>query len=327
MYDRVKRAAIILAIVVSVSTLGYVLIERWPVLDALYMTFITISTVGFREVRELSDAGRMFTILVVIAGIGGIGYSFGIIMEFALEGHLNELLEGRRMSKRIAQLTGHYVVAGLGRVGSVVARSLAEEGVPFVVIDSCEECRTTADEAGWLFVHGDATDEQTLLAAGVGRARGLVTALDTDADNLFVSLTARTLNPDIFIVARSSTVASEQKILKSGANRVMTPNVIGGRRMAAMVLRPTVADYLDVVTHGDAIEYRLDAVVISKGSALDGVSIREASVRSRTGAYILAVRSSSGMNANPDPDVVLRAGDEIIALGTREQLQQLAVLV
>ncbi|MCX8007116.1 MAG: potassium channel protein [Coriobacteriia bacterium] len=327
MARRLVRAVAILAAVLLAGTAGYVIVERWPLMDAVYMTVITIATVGFREVRPLSDAGRLLTMALILAGVGGLGYSFGTIVEFMVEGHLRAMLEGRRMQKRIADLSGHYIVVGIGRVGSVVARSLADEGVPFVVVDSCDECRAAAEEAGWLFVHGDATSEEVLLQAGVKRAKGLVAAVDTDADNLFVVLTARTLNPDLFIVARSTSLASESKILKSGADRVITPNVIGGRRMAAMLLRPVVADYLDVVTHGDALEYRLDAMRVRPGSELDGKTIAEAQIRDRTGTFVLAVRSGSAINANPGASTRFTAGDEIIALGTREQLAKLEELV
>ncbi|MDI6712282.1 MAG: potassium channel protein [Anaerosomatales bacterium] len=327
MARRVARAVAVLVAILVVGTLGYAVVEGWPLLDALYMTVITIATVGYREVRPLSDAGRILTIGLILAGVGGLGYSFGTIVEFMVEGHLRTLVEGRRMQKRIAELSGHYIVVGIGRVGSVVARSLAEEGVPFVVVDSCEECKAAAEEAGWLFVHGDATSEEVLRQAGVERARGLVAAVDTDADNLFIVLTARTLNPNLFIVARSTSIASESKILKSGADRVITPNVIGGRRMAAMLTRPVVADYLDVVMHGDALEYRLDAMRVRPGSELDGKTIAEAQIRDRTGAFVLAVRSGDRINANPGAQTRFSAGDEVIALGTREQLAALEKLV
>ncbi len=328
MLRRVRTAALLLLAVIITGTAGYALIEGWPFLDSLYMTVITIGTVGYREVAPLSDLGRVFTIFLIFAGVGSIAFSFGTIVEFMVEGHLTSLLEGRRMEKRVSALTGHHIVVGIGRVGSVVAKSLADEGVPFVVVDSCEECRVAAEEAGWLFVHGDATDEQVLLHAGVMRARGLVTAVDTDADNLFVSLTARTLNPSLYIIARSSSVTSEAKILRSGADRVITPNVIGGRRMAAMVLHPLVSDYLDIVTHGDEIEFRLDSMPIGSGSKLAGVTIRDARVRDLTGAYILAVRSEMGqINANPPSETVLGTGDELVVLGTRDQLAALAELL
>jgi voltage-gated potassium channel len=328
MLRRVARAIGVLAAVLAFGTFGYAAIEGWSFLDALYMTVITIATVGFHEVAPLSDGGRVFTMVLILAGVAGLAYSFGTIVEFMVEGHLKGLLEGRRMSKRINELKDHYIVVGIGRVGSVVAHTLADEGVDFIVVDTCEECAAIAEEAGWLHLQGDATDEDVLCAAGVKRAKGLVTALDTDSDNLFVSLTARTLNESLYIVARSTQVASEVKILRSGADRVLTPNVIGGRRMAAMVLHPVVSDYLDVVTHGDQVDYSLESMKVTRESRLSGRSIREAKVRDQTGAYILAVDGvDDGLNTNPSPDTVLMPGDQLVVLGTQAQLEKLGELL
>lgn len=325
---RVRLAALVLVGVLTCGTVGYMLIEHWNLIDSLYMTAITITTVGFGEVASLDVAGRLFTMGLIAVGVAGIGYSVGTIVEFAVEGYLTGILGGRRMEKRIGALRDHQVVVGLGRVGSIVAQALADKGVPFVVVDSSEESLLAARDAGWLYVHGDATEEETLLHAGIASAKGLVTALDTDADNLFVALTARTLNPSLFIVARSSSVASEAKILRSGADRVLTPNVIGGRRMASMVLDPVVTDYLDVVMHGDRLEYKLESLVVAKDGRLEGRSIREARVRTETGAYILAVLPSGGtLDTDPAADTVLRAGDSLIVLGTSAQLETLARLL
>ncbi|MBN2404538.1 MAG: potassium channel protein [Coriobacteriia bacterium] len=328
MLARIVRAFVILAFILILGTVGYTAIEGWSTLDSLYMTVITIATVGFAEIAPLSAGGKLFTIVLIFLGVAGLAYSVGAIIDFMVEGHLRGLLEGRRMNRRISELKDHYIVVGIGRVGSVVARTLASEGVEFLVLDVCEECKTMAEEAGWLYIQGDATDEDVLRQAGVMRAKGLVTALDTDADNLFVSLSARTLNPALFIVARTSQVASEAKLLRSGADRVLTPNVIGGRRMASMVLHPVVSDYLDVVTHGDQVEYTLESMKVDHGSVLAGRSIRDAKIRDETGAYILAVDGvEGGMNTNPSPDTILAPGDQLVVLGTQAQLDKLTKLL
>lgn len=309
--------------VIVLGTLGYMTIERWSAFDSLYMTVITVATVGFQEVHPLSHDGRVFTIMIIALGLAAQAFALTTFIDFFVAGHLTEMLEGRRMNKLIHELTDHTIVAGIGRVGSVVARTLAEEGAPFAVIERDDERVRAAQDAGWLVVQGEAADEDTLEAAGVRRAKALVTAVDSDADNLFVTVTARAMNPDLCIVARSSHESSEAKLLKAGANRVLTPNVIGGRRMAAMVLQPVVSDYLDLVAHGTSVEFRLQEIEVVHGSPLDGRTIAEARVRERTGVFILAVsHADASVEANPGPEVRLVAGDNLVVLGTPAQLER-----
>lgn len=324
---RALTAAALLLGVLITGTAGYMLIEDWAFLDSLYMTVITVTTVGYKEIAQPSSAGQVFTIALIFAGVGGIAYSVGVLAEFMIEGQLTELVEGRRMAKRIEELSGHYIVAGMGRVGSVVCTTLAEQGVPFVVIDRCDDCEVDALEHGWLYLNGDATAEDTLESAGIMRAKGLVTALDTDADNLFVAMTARGMNADLFIVARSSSVSSEAKILRAGADRVVTPNVIGGRRMASSVIDPFVSDYLELVSHSEGVEFRLDTFRVTERSSLAGRSIREARVRDATGAYIMAVAHEGVTDSHPSAGYVLQAGDHLVAFGTRGQLDALGALL
>lgn len=324
MTKRLMLAAGLLAAVLFGGTLGYMVIEHARAFDALYMTVITVGTVGYGEVIPLSEAGRIFTMFLIIAGFGILVFTLGTFIDFVVEGHLRGLLEGRRMHTSIDRLSGHHIVAGMGRVGSVVATALAEDGAPFVVIDTCPDCVERATEAGWLIIAGDATDEDVLRQAGVERAKSLVTALDTDADNLFVTISARSMAPDLFIVARSSHESSEPKLKKAGANRVITPNEIGGRRMATMILHPVVSDYLDLVTHGDELEYRLQEVEVGASCAFAGASIKQARVRDETGAYILAVQKADGrINTNPSSDTTLCPGDRMVVLGTAAQLEAL----
>lgn len=328
MIRRLAIAAAALLSLLVVGTAGYRIIEHWSLLDALYMTIITVGTVGFGEVHPLSDAGKLFTAFLVVAGVGALGFSLGTFIDFWVEGHLRDMLEGRRMQNTIGALSGHYIVAGLGRVGSVVARSLAAEGVTFVVLDNCEECVVSARAQGWLANQGDATDEEVLRAAGVERARGLVTALDTDADNTFVTLTARGLNPDLFIVARSSSEPSEAKLRKAGANRVMTPTVVGGRRLASMVLHPVVADYLDLVSHGGEVEFRLEELDVGADSHARGKTIGDLRIRHTTGAFVMAVRHPDGtLETHPGKDTRLQGGDRLVAFGSDGQLHELARLL
>jgi voltage-gated potassium channel len=325
MLRRLGFALAALATVLAVGTTGYIVIEGWSLLDALYMTVITVGTVGFKEVHDLTVAGQVFTMALIIIGFGAIIFSIGTIIDFMVEGHFSGLLEGRRMDKRIAGMSGHHIVAGIGRVGSTVAEEYDRRGVPFVVIDLNEEAIAHARERDWAYLKGDASAEETLTHAGIDRARSLVTALDTDADNLFVTLTARGMKPDLFIVARSTTAGAEAKLLRAGADRVITPTDIGGRRMAAMVLQPVVSEYLDVVTRGEALQFKLEEILLGESDPYTGSSIGESRIRQETGAYILAVHRGGGdVNTNPPADLVLQAGDRLVAIGTEEQLALLA---
>jgi voltage-gated potassium channel len=321
---RLVWAVGLVSVVTIAGTVGYSVLEHWPWFDALYMTVITVGTVGFMEVHPLDVPGRVFTIMLVMAGVGALAFAFGQFVEFLLEGHLSDLLEGRRMEKRLVSLSGHTVLAGLGRVGGVVAGALSEEGAQFVVVDSDPEAIRLAAASGWAAVNGDATEEKSLIRAGVERAGSVVTALSNDAENLFVTITARSLNPDAFIVARSEHQSTEDKLKKAGANRVITPNVIGGRRMASMILQPTVNDYLDLVSGNRDVEYRLQEVELAKDSPYVGKSLADAQIRGETGAQVVAILSPDGtVDANPSASTVLKTGQCLVVLGSVDQVELL----
>ncbi|NTU70837.1 MAG: potassium channel protein [Coriobacteriia bacterium] len=325
MRRRVVFALIALVSVLVIGVAGYMLVEGWGFLDALYMTVITVGTVGFREIQPLSRAGEAFTMFMILIGVASLGFALAQLVEFLLEGHILGFLEGRRMEKRIASMQGHTIIAGAGRVGAVVVRNLADERAEFVVVDVTPEAQETAKEQGWAFVLGDATEEDVLIEAGIAHAGAIVTALSGDAENLFVTVTARALNADIFIVARSSHESTEAKLLKAGANRTITPNVIGGRRMASMVLHPTVSDYLDIVSGSEGVEFRLQEVQLERASALVGSSLADSRIRERTGAQVVAVLHVDGrVDANPSASTVLAANERLVVLGTPEQVEALA---
>jgi voltage-gated potassium channel len=262
--------------------------------------------------------------LIIISGVGALGFAVITVTDFMVEGHFSGLLEGRRMGRRIEGLSGHHIVAGLGRVGSVVGEEFDAQGVPFVVIDTDDAALARARERGWAWVRGDATEESTLRAAGIERAASLITALDNDAANVFVTLTARGIAPDLLIVARATTPSAEDKLTRSGADRVITPTDIGGRRMASMVMRPRVVDFLDVVAGGQRTELKIEEIVLGADDPYVGTTIGEAHIRSQTGAYVLAVHGSDGsVNSNPDPGTELHDGDRLVVLGSDEQLRAL----
>lgn len=325
MIRRLAYAFAVFMAVLVIGTLGYVAIEGWGAFDGLYMTVITMGSVGYREIHPLSQAGRLWTMLVIVSGIGALGFAIVTVTDFMVEGHFSGLLEGRRMDKLISGMSGHNVVAGLGRVGLVVCEEFEAAGRPFVVIDSDEAALARAKENGWAWVQGDATEEATLREAGIERARSLTTALDSDAANVFVTLTARGLSADLFVVARATTPSAESKLRRSGADRVITPTEIGGRRMAAMVMKPMVVDFLDVVTHGHGSELKLEQIELSDGDPYVGRTLEDSHIRSSTGSYVLAIHGADGSdNANPVGSTTMQAGDRLVVLGTEEQLRALA---
>jgi voltage-gated potassium channel len=323
-WRRLTFASAALVAVMIGGTVGYVVLG-FTLLDAVYQTVTTVTTVGFREVQPLSSAGKIFTIVLIVLGVGTALYTLGVVIETVLEGQLPEVFGRRRMDRKITGMSDHVVVCGWGRVGKAVVRELAAQRARTVIIDSDAN---RLDDAPGAVVLGDATEDHVLERAGVSRARALVAALQTDAGNLFVTLSARALRPELFIVARVRLEENEDKLLRAGANRVVNPQSIGGARMAAFVLQPHVTEFLDVVMHERGIEFRLEEITVPEGSPIAGSSIRDAHIRDRTGALVLALRDESGsFTTNPPPDTVIDAGEVIIAIGTQGDLDALEGLV
>jgi len=322
-WRRLRFGVAALVGIIVAGTVGYAALGfAW--LDALYQTVTTVSTVGFREVHPLSAGGQAFTIALILVGVGTALYTFTQVLEVVVEGHVQEVLGRRRMEREIGRMAGHVIVCGFGRVGRNLAQYLTGAGEDVVVIEIDPERAAAAQGAGNV-VRGDATVDEVLKEAGIERARVLVTALTTDAANLFVTLTARSLSADLFIVARARIESSEAKLTQAGADRVVNPQGIGGARMAAFVLQPHVAEFLDVVMHDGSLEFRLEEVPLPAGSPLAGHSLRDAHIRDSTGALILALREAGGGFAtNPPPETVLEAGQILIAIGTEGQLRALA---
>jgi voltage-gated potassium channel len=320
--------AAVVAIVV-VGTVGYTLIEGWSLLDSLYMTVTTIFTVGFGEVHPLSHAGRVFTLFLIVGGAGTILYGFGRMVEFVIGGQLTGVFRRRAVRRQVDRLSGHYIVCGYGRVGEAVARQFADHGASFVVVDSDAGNVARAESDGFLSVSGDATADEVLAATGIERAKGLVAALGSDAGNIFLTLSARVLNPKLLIVARAGSEDTVNKLQRAGADHVVTPYGLGGKRMATLMLKPLVSDYLEVVTGGGELEFRVEEFELKGECCSIGRSIGDLGVRSRTGATILAVRrAASGVfETNPEPSSELHSGDRIIAIGTPMQITKLEELL
>lgn len=323
-FRRVRIGLLALAIVVVGGTIGY-LILGFGVLDAVYQTVITVTTVGFGTPHTLGTAGKVFTIVLLLVGVGTALYTFSVTLEVLLEGDMRDLVRRRRMEKDIARMTGHVIVCGWGRVGQEVARFLVNAGRPVVVIDR------NPDRIGAVphpTMYGDVTDDETLLGAGIERAGTLVAALDTDADNLYVTVSARALRPNLQIIARARSNASEPKLLRAGADRVVNPQRIGGDRMAAFVTQPHVVDFVDVVMHDGSLEFRLEEVTVPMKSPLDHGTLRSTQLHDRTGALVLAVRHPDGsFVTNPSVTMPIGPGDVLISVGTAAQLDALSRFV
>ncbi|MEY2468041.1 MAG: voltage-gated potassium channel [Actinomycetota bacterium] len=319
--NRLRTSAVAFAVVIVVGTVGYWALG-FGLLDALYQTVTTVSTVGFREVEPLSATGQAFTIALILAGVGTALYAFGVVIESFAEGHLRAARKRKRMDQRIAALRGHVIVCGWGRVGKAIAREVGTNERAVVVIDQ-DEARLHG--IPHLHVVGDATSDAILVEAGVERAHALIAAIDTDAENLYVTLSGRSLRPDLFIIARAREEASEQKLLRAGADRVVNPQAIGGARMAAFVSQPHVSEFLDVVMQDAGFEFRLSEMPIVDGSPLAGKSLLDAAIRERTGALVLALREPDGQFVTrPTADAVIRPGHVLIVIGTPDELLDLA---
>jgi voltage-gated potassium channel len=311
-----------LVAIVFIGTIGYEVIEGWSLLDSIYMTITTITTVGFREVHPLSDAGRIFTIFVIIGGVGGALYVLTSIMAYLLEGQFGITMGRRRMKNRIARLKDHFILCGYGRVGQEIAQAFSEEGVPFVIIANNQEHLAKADKEGYLYIYGDAASDEVLKEAGIERAHGLVAAVGTDTDNTFITLSAREQRPDLFIEARSSSPEAEGKLRRAGADRIISPHAIGGRRMAMLALRPAVVDFIDTVTYGRGRELELENVDVGSGSQLVGRTMEQA--RSKVGITVLAMRKKGGkLLPNPPGEEIIEEGDRLIVIGTKKRLAAL----
>ncbi|MGP0028950.1 MAG: potassium channel family protein [Acidimicrobiales bacterium] len=324
MRDPFHRVWLGIGALVSVLVLGVVgyLLLGFDLLDAVYQTVSTVTTVGASSPHGLDADGKAFTIVLILVGVGTALYAFSAVFELLLEGHVRDLRRRRKMERSIDRMTRHVIVCGWGRVGREVARFLTNAGTDIVVIDR------DPDRLGDMphpSVCGDVTDDDILLRAGIDRAATLVAALDTDADNLYVTVASKSMRPDLQIIARARSESSEPKLVRAGADRVVNPQQLGGDRMASFVTQPHVVDFVDVVMHDGTLKFRLGELPVPAESRLAGNTLRSAHLRDRTGALVLAIRRPDGtFVTNPSPEDVIKAGDVLISVGTDEQLDALA---
>jgi len=315
---------LILLALMAIGIAGYKFLEGWPVLDSVYMVVITLATVGFREVYPLNAAGKIFTMGLIICGVGVAVYTLGQFIEIIVEGEIIGYRRRKKMEKKISEMKNHYIICGYGRVGHQVATEFDIFKVPYVVIDAKVETATELEEKNVPYIIGNITSDENLEKAGLTRAKGLIAAADSDPDNVFVTISARVLNPKIYIVARAGHAELERKLRLAGANRVISPYFIAGKRMAALALRPIATDFLDMVMHGEHLELEMRELNVPDTSKIAGKTLGEAQVRQKSGAHIAAIRKADGkFNLQPMADSKIESGDILVALGTPKQLDLL----
>jgi voltage-gated potassium channel len=314
----------LLGSVILGGTIGYMVIERWNAWDAFYMTIITVTTVGYREVHELSVAGQAFTTILLLGGVGAALYTFTLLATAVVEGGLPKRLQRRRLARMIDTVKDHFIICGYGRIGSIVARQFQRQHVPLVVVERDPERMQAALDDGLMAVEADASREEVLKRVGIDRARGLIAAVGTDAENVYAVLSARVLRPDLFIIGRAESEDATRKLKRAGANRVISPYEIGAVQMALTALRPAVVDFVELATSSANLELAMEEITVATGSKLASLTLVEADLRHRFGVIVVGIqRRDSRMEFNPEPNVPIRPGDTLVVLGRPDSLRQL----
>ncbi len=320
---KLKIAVLLLLAIILTGMVFYHFIEGWDFLSSLYMTIITISTVGYGDFYPRTNLGKIFTMLLVIFGVGTMLYTVGLMAESMVEGRIRKIMGRGKMENTIKKMKDHYLICGCGRIGYLICKELAEAKVGFVVIDNNPEVLQKIEDEGFIYYKGDATNDKTLIGAGMQRAKGIVCVLPTNAENLYVILTAKELNPRIFILSRSEEEHSEHRLLRAGADRVMSPYTLGGMRMAMAILRPAMLDFIELTTNRQSLDLRMEEMDVCEGAPIIGKSLEESDIRSKYGLIIVAVKKESGrMIFNPLATYVIEKGDRLIAMGEDENVKQ-----
>jgi voltage-gated potassium channel len=311
---------VLLAVVIAYGMLGYMLIEGWSLLDSFYMTIITISTVGYSEVNRLSDTGRIFTSTLIVVGVGTMLYGFGVFAETLTDNSFIAYRRERQLERSLNHLRDHFIICGYGRIGTQIVAEFEAHNIPYAVIDQTDEALVRLRNEDRLHVEGDASSEEVLKLAGIERARGLISAVDSDERAVYIILAARALKPELYLISRAGRPESIRRLELAGANRVISPYQMAGHRMAELAVRPALVDVMDSLHHGES-EIAVEEMLVHPGVAAVGKTIAGAGLVSPDAAKVLAVRRRDGMlHANPAPDLLLEEGDLVIALGSEEQL-------
>ena len=312
-----------LLLVMAVGTAGFHYIEGWSWFDGFYMVITTLTTIGYQETHPLSHLGRIFNVGIILCGVSLVFLAIGELTQALLEFELQHFFGRRRMERDISRLTDHYIICGAGRVGRSAARELARRPAPFVILENSEPKAQKFSSEGWLMLIGDATQEQALREARIEHARGLVAATTTDATNLYIVLTARSLNPKLRIIARASEDMAEKHLLSAGADSVVSPYIFAGQRIAHSFLRPHVVSFLDTATTHLGMDLEIGQVAITAASPFAGQTVESSRIRQDRGVIVLAIKRQSGMRFNPVPDDRIEAGDFLIAMGEPQQIRDL----
>ncbi len=310
----------ILSVILS-GTIGYMIIEGWSFIDSFYMTIITISTTGFKEIRPLSTPGMILTVFLIIMGVVAIAYTGGRGVQLLVE---TQILRKKKMERKLSAVSDHYIICGFGRMGKQIAEHIKENELQSVVIENEPNNVNTLEELNYLFVNADATDDDALIKAGVERAKGLVAVLGTDAENVFTTLSARELNSKLFIVSRAIDEGTEGKLKKAGADRVVKPYELGGNRMVQLLLRPGVTDFIEGIARKKEVDISLEQIIVSKNSNLIGLTLAQSPIRKELDIIIIAIDKSHGKFVyNPKSSTIIEGGDKLIAIGHVEKLNKL----
>jgi len=316
------KPVILFFLIIFIGTIGYLIIEKWNILECLYMTVITVFTVGFKEVKPLTPTGRIFTIFIIFSGVSTAFYAFTKVAEIAFEGGIRKFWRKRMKEKKLKNISNHYLVCGYGRMGQIVQERLEMENIPHVVIENDREKLHILEGKNCLYIEGDATLEEVLIEAGIKRARGLAALLPTDADNLYLVLTARQLNPSLYILSKALDEEGEKKILQIGANKVVSPYKLGGLKIAQGLIRPTLVDFVDLIIRRQELSLFMEEFIVSKHSKIVGFSLKEADIRKKSNVIVVAVRKpGKEICFNPDPETKIEVGDTLLVLGNGKGIQ------
>ncbi|MBN1550411.1 potassium channel protein [bacterium] len=316
--------ALIMILIVAFGVIGFRIIEKWDYLDALYMTIITLTTIGFGEIKPLSSEGRLFTIILIAGGMSAIVFAARSATQILLEGQLQKYIGRRKMERSVRKMKNHYILCGFGRTGRKICDELRTANVSYVVVERKQEVFMELESYGVMVIQGEATDDDVLIAAGVKDAKCLISAVDSPADNVFITLTARGLNSKLHIVARAESVDTEKKLFRAGASKVVLPHAIGGRQMALAALRPSMVQFLELEFLREKYGVQMEEIHISKQSVLTGLSLKDAAISQRFGLVVIGIiNRSKGVIFNPGSHQILEADDDLILFGDNEQLKRL----